>query len=108
MCVGKFCDTKVEHLHNAVTPDHQVLGFNVAMDHAGFMSGSERGCDMHCNVQRFRNCHAGAVHVHAERLAFDVLGSDVDHITELPDLVNSNDVGMIESGCSLCFLNKAS
>ena len=33
---GKLCNPKVEHFHVSVRPEHDVLGFDVAMDDSGF------------------------------------------------------------------------
>src|SRR5215469_15104586 len=47
---GKFCNAEVEYFHVSVSPKHDVLRLDVAMNNSRFVCGGERTCYLDCDV----------------------------------------------------------
>src|SRR5687768_6956099 len=77
------------------------------MDNPCRMSSGQRARTLNGDVEHFAELHWCVPHSFAQSFAIDELGGDKVHRVDLLDLVNRDDVGMIQRGSSLCFLNKA-
>ncbi len=51
--LGQLGETKVEKLYHAIRSDHDVLGFDVAVNDAVLVSGGECACDLYRHVESF-------------------------------------------------------
>ena len=76
MTLGEFGEAEVEDLHVAFGADHDVLGFDVAMDDACFVCGNECFGNLNRDVEHVAEFHSVAAHALAQRHAFDVLHRD--------------------------------
>ena len=52
-CLSKFCQTKVDDLSVAVSAQHDVFRFDVAMDNAGLVRSCEGRRDLYPKLQHF-------------------------------------------------------
>src|SRR5262245_11317448 len=88
----EFCETEIEHFHDAVAAQHDVVGLDVAMDDADGVSRAECTGDLNGYVDGldwFERCEPDAV---AQSFTVDVFGGDKVFGIDLVDLVNRDDV----------------
>jgi hypothetical protein len=90
-----------------VTVDHNVARFEIAMDDSSGMSGGKGVGDLHRDAQGFGESHALARDELVKRLAISELHDDEGLAVVLGDFVDGDDVGMIERGGGLGFLDEA-
>src|SRR5262249_20501453 len=102
----EFCNSKVEHLHISVRPEHDVLRLDVAMNNSRLVSGGERTRDLDSDVDSFTQLYRSAGQTLTQRLAFDQFAGDIMNRAILADLVNGQDVWMIEPYYCVRFLLK--
>jgi hypothetical protein len=88
---------EVEHLHDAVFPDHDVLGFDIPMNNSGGMRRCQCRRHLHADIQHFPQLLPSSTHSLTQALAVNELSRDERPAVLSPDLVNSQDVGMIET-----------
>ena len=74
---GELGQAEVQHLHDAVRPEHHVLRLDVAMDDPGGVRGAQRGRDLNGDVERLTQREAGRGEPLPEGLPLDVLHRDV-------------------------------
>ncbi len=73
---GQLGEAKIEQLDVAVAPDHDVLGLDVAMDDAGFMSCDEGAGGLDGNVQNLIEKQRAVADALAESVAVDKFSRD--------------------------------
>ncbi len=106
--VDVFCEAEIEDFDAAVMGDHDVGGFEVAMDDALFVRGGERVGDSLGDFDDLRGRKATGVREAVERLAFDEFhGEEVDAFGFF-DREDGDDVRMIERGDGTGFALEAS
>ena len=49
----EFCETKVENLNNAIVPQHDVVGLDVAMNDANAVGRAEGAGDLNADLKHF-------------------------------------------------------
>src|ERR1041384_1932887 len=76
------------------------------MNDAGAMRSRKRARRLNRDVEDSAELHRLASQSMAQRLTIDILRGDEIHLVDLLDLVNRDDVGMVERGGSLGFLNE--
>lgn len=100
LTLGEFGETEIQHLHQAVVPQHDVLGFDVAVRDAGAVGGHERAADLHRNFDRFCNRQSSTGQMLSQRLPSDEFHRDEVGFAgfgpHLTDLVDCQDVRMVE------------
>ncbi len=77
------------------------------MDNARSVCRGKRAGNLSSDIERFAKLQVFAVHSSAQRLAVDELSRYEMHRIGLVNFVDGDDVGMIQSGCSLRFLDEA-
>ena len=93
----KLRQAEVEHLHDAVLPDHDVLGFDIAVNNP---RGVGRGqCRRHVrgDIQHLPELVPSSSHTLSQTLAVDKFSCDEGRAVLSPDLVNRQDVGVIQA-----------
>src|ERR1019366_7828593 len=85
--------SEVEDLDPGGCGQHDVFGFEVAMDEAGGVRGGDAVGDLHGDLQKFADGDVAALHAVAEGLAIDQFADDVEDTGLGPDVVDGNDVG---------------
>ena len=93
----QFGKTKVQHLHKTVRTEHDVLGFQIAVNDSGAVGSNQSRCNLNRYVERLTHGKRCTAQVRTKRFAFDelhrkVLGAGVC----LADRVDVADVGMIQ------------
>ena len=101
-----FRQSKVNDFNEAIRPQHDVAGLEIAMDDAGGMRGNQRRSDLYRDFDRIRGLHKPAVQRRAQRDAVDELTRDVVLAVSLADVIDRQDVGMVEAGGGTSFLLK--
>ena len=91
-----FGQSEIEHFDQAVGPHHDVFGFDVAVDDAGFVRGGERLGDLFGDVQHVAHRHLAVFDLFAQRQALDEFGGDEMLLAGMADLIDGDDVRMIE------------
>ena len=89
-------DAEIQHLHDAVLAQHDVLGLDVAMHEPGRVRRLQRPRDVDEPRQLLRPGHRVVADVGAERRPRDVLHRDVGHAVDLPQLEHRDLVGMVQ------------
>ena len=95
--LGELDDAEVEHLGDAIRPQHHVLGFDVSMNDAGAMRGGQRARDLNGNINGLSQAEPGVLQPLTHRLAFDELRRDEASAFLRAYFVDGDDVRMIES-----------
>ena len=101
IAVGEFCQSEVENFneaiaHEAILPQHDVLGFDVAVNDAGGVRGFERHRDLDRDAESFVEFQRLAPETVAQRFAFDVFRGDVILISRFANLVDSEYIGVVQ------------
>src|SRR5438132_8921223 len=105
--LGKFRQAEIQDLHDPVATKHDVVRFDVPMNDAGLVSSRKRAGNLRGHTKRVAEFDRRTSDAIAQGLAIDVFsGYEVDGIA-LIDLIDSDDVGMIQSGSRLGLLNEA-
>src|SRR6185503_20345788 len=81
-------ESEVEHLREAITAEHQVLGFEIAMNDAELVSARETRCDLNRDIERLSQLQPVLCDLLANGVAFDVLHRDVRPAVVLADFVD--------------------
>src|ERR1035438_10434119 len=76
------------------------------MNDAGLVRGGERAAGLDGVVERLGKGEGPSVDLLAEGLAIDEFSSDERDIAGLPDVVDGDDVGVVESGSGTGFLSE--
>ena len=71
------------------------------------MSLCKRVRYLHCDIYRLFKLKPSILNPVSERLAFNVLHNDKSVAVFFAHFVNSADVRVVKSGCSLCFSDEA-
>ena len=99
---------EVHYLDDAVAPHHHVLGFHVAMHHARGVGGTQRGGDLHGEIERFTSRDGMSRQALAQRLTLHELHRDeLLSVGGFTEGVNGADVRMIERRRGTGFLLEA-
>ena len=98
---------EVENLGVAALGHEDVCGFDVTMDDAFGVSGVKRIGHFDGHVQNAFQLHRTSGDVVFQRFAIKVFHGDERVGIALTDIVNRADVGMVQSGSSLCFALKS-
>jgi hypothetical protein len=98
---------KVDHLHEAIGPEHDVLGLDIAMHDARPVGCTECCCTLDGDGDRVRLVQSSLAQPVAKRDPFDELGRDEVRPVHFADFVDGDDVGMIECRRRLCFADEA-
>src|ERR1041384_2056223 len=86
---------------------HDVSGFQVAMDDTDGVSGTETFGDLHAVLESQRYAQAAWGNQLSQGFAVNEFHNDEFVVAVRHDVVNGDDVGVVQAGCSLSFLNKA-
>src|SRR4030095_9066552 len=105
--LGKFCQAKIQHLHDPITTKHDVLWFDIAMDDARLMSSDESRSGLNRHIENLINLHFVASQASSQRLTVNELQGDEMTCISFVDLVDGDDVWVIQCGSSLRFLHEA-
>src|SRR6185295_13732110 len=96
--LSEFGESEVEDLHVAFGTDDDVLGFDVAMDDAGVVCGSETVGNLDRDVEYVAELHRLVAHALAQRHALHVFHRDEwSSIVCLADLMDHADVRMAQA-----------
>ena len=106
MCDGS--QPEIQHFHESVRAQHDVFGFDVAVNDARRVRRIQRIGDLHGDVQRVKLRQGFAFDSPAQRFAFDVVAGDVMNALMLADVVNRNDVRMSGGAGGFGFAFKSS
>ena len=102
----QFGEAEIKYLHPAVSPDHDVGRFQVAMNDAVHVRCGQRISNRNCDTQELIQPHSVVRDERVETLAPHILHHDkVDAVGGF-DLVYGDDVRMIEGRDGLCFLDE--
>ena len=91
-----LCQTEVEDFDAIVASDEDVVGLEIAVDDAFFVGGGEAFGDVESVLDQFAARKSSGGQNFAKRLAFEKFGDKKADAVLLPDVVNSEDVGMIQ------------
>ena len=94
--LSQLGDAKVEHLHIAIAPDHDVLGLDVAVHNSSIMRGCQRRGSLNCDFQNVRKLEVSFIKTTPQRFTFDQLAGNVIERIYLTDIVDGDDVGVIQ------------
>ena len=88
-------ETEVEHLDDAVTPEHDVVRLEIAMDDASCMGGGHRACDLQGDPQgllegKWGSRASGSRQPLLERLAIDEFEQQKLHGSQSPASASSS------------------
>src|SRR5262249_45405962 len=75
--LGKLCNSKIEHFYVSVSPKHDVLRLNVAVDNTGVVSSDQRTRHLDGDVNSFTQLHRSVLQAFAQRFALDQFTSNV-------------------------------
>src|SRR6185369_11000155 len=96
--VEQFCESEVEDFDLTARRDHDVAGFDIAMNDAARVCGGERIC----SLQRYRQCaferQRTTIHELPHVFPFNVLHGNEVNAVYLVEVENGADVWMIEGG----------
>src|ERR1051325_7719714 len=84
----EFGETEVEHFHDPVTPQHDVVGLDVAMNDADAVRGRKRARDLDADFERFEWREPATPDASAQGVAVDGLRRDELFGVDLVDLVD--------------------
>ena len=73
---AEFGETKVEHFHDAVVTQHDVVGLDIAMNDADGVSRGKGAGDLDADVEGVAGGESGSSDATAECVAVDELGGD--------------------------------
>ena len=104
--VCHFCESEIEHLHQAGIGDHYVAGLQIAMNNAGGVGGAESVGHLHAIFQGLRGPQAAFGDQIDQGFTGDELHHHVVALGFVYDVVDGDDVGMVQTGGCLRFLNK--
>src|ERR1700738_763882 len=97
---------KVEQLNIAVSPDHDVLRLDIAMDDARGVGSRQRAAGLDCDFQDFCQLHP-LTDVSAKGISIDKLSRDETRSARLANLVDGEDMRMIQSRSGSGFLHES-
>jgi hypothetical protein len=103
---GAAGDAEVENLHPVAGGEHDVLGLDVAVDDAFFVSGLQAFATLRGDGEKFFGGN-GLREAMAQGLALDVLHHEPEFAGVLDHVVDRADVGVVEGGGALGFLEQA-
>src|SRR5215813_4697013 len=93
---GQLRQAEIKHLDYAVAPQHDVFGFDVAMDNSRLVRRRERRGDLNGDVERGYRRHPPFSQNLSQRQPFNEFGGDEMRRVEIADLVNGDDIRMVE------------
>ncbi|KAG0506295.1 MAG: hypothetical protein Udaeo_03200 [Candidatus Udaeobacter sp.] len=93
--LGQFGNPEIQHLHVAVRSQHDVLRFDIAVDDAGCVRGSQRRGHLHRNFQRRMRFYSTARDRRTQGRAFNKFHRDELPVGLRADLINRENVRMI-------------
>src|SRR5882724_1964313 len=77
--LGELCQSEVENFDRARIADHDIAGFDIAVENTGRVRPGERIGDLHRKLQRFVQTEAVPGYQAIERFPGDVLhGNEID------------------------------
>src|SRR5688572_8328235 len=94
--VEQFCQTKIQHLDLAGRRDHHIAGFDVAMNDAASVCGSECLCCLQRDGQSTFERQRAAVYELPHILPFNELHRDEMDAVDLIEIKNGADVWMVK------------
>ena len=97
LSLGQFRQAEVEDLDAALPGHEEVLGFQVAVDDAFFVSGRQAVGDLDRVVDCPARREAPSGDLLAQRLAFQQLLDDLGSALVLAGVVDDRDVGVVEN-----------
>ncbi len=104
----EFSETEIEHLNDAVAAQHDVVGFDVAMNDADGVRGGKCARDLDSDVDNVGAGERSASDPVAQRFAVDELRDDEMLCVDLVDLVDRENVWMVQGGRGFGFLYETS
>jgi hypothetical protein len=99
-------DTKVENLPSLPARQHSVLGLDIPMHNVLIMCRAQAFRSLHPDRQKFRHADRWP-HPFPQGLPLDILHDEKDLPLLLDYVVDGSDVGVIEGGSALRFLQKS-
>ena len=103
----EFRQTKIQNLHPPVFGDEKIVGLEVAMNDALAVSGGQAVRDLQRVVRGFTHGQRNAVHLFAQRPAFEQLTHKIRCALVNPGIVNGQHVRMIQGRQRLGLLLEA-
>ena len=103
---GWFCQSEVQHFDQTIGPRHDIFRLDVAMHYACRVCGGQSIRDLNRDIHGFFQIQCLVCDLLTKRLAVHKFSSNEVRTSVPPDLVNGDDVGMIERGCSTRFALK--
>ena len=100
-------ETEVEYLDQAVRPDDDVLGLDVAVHDAQLVGLAERAGYLSREVEYLVERRDAGGHPVAQRPSLDEFHGDERRPVDLVDLVDGGDVGMVDGGRGLSLADEA-
>ena len=101
----EFGKTEVEQLHQAIGPDHHILGLDVAVNDSGAVRSGKTGGHLHCEIEDFEDRQPIAIQPIAEGRPLDKLHRDEQPaVVGVAQSVDCADVWMIQGGRRTGFL----
>src|SRR5690606_9987667 len=100
-------EAEIQDLYDPVTPDHYILGLDIAMDDVFLMRGDQSIRSLLHDPQDAVQVQRFTLDDLAERSAFDKLGRQKVAEVVLADLVDRDHVRMVQRGDDLCLLPEA-
>ena len=104
---AEFRETKVENFNDAVVPEHDVVGLDVAMDDADVVCRAKRAGDLNADLERVGWAEWSFSYPIAQCFAVDELGGDEVFRIDFVDLVDGENVWVVERGSRLGLLNES-
>src|SRR5947207_8432238 len=96
--INQLCQAEVEDLYLTRRRDHDVAGFDIAMNYAAFMRSGERISHLDGDGQSAAEIEWPSVHQLAHVLAFNVLHGDEVDAFDVVEIEDGADVWMVEGG----------
>ena len=107
MQIRELGQSEIDQLHLALIGDHDVAGFEIAVNDAGRVRAGQGVGDLDAVLQQLGRLQAAARDHAVQRAARDELHDDEIHAVFVADVVDGDDIGMIQRGRGLGFLHEA-
>ena len=107
MQLGQLGETEIEDLQAAIVRDENIFRFQVAMDDAFVVRGSQTLRDLRRVFHSAPRGQRAIVHFDAKRMSFEKFGDEVRRAVVFANVMNGENVGMIQRSNRASFLLEA-